>query len=179
MMNQVKMYSKYTETFLNTLECYPDLLDDMQLDTKAHTDKFIDMLIARWGIYEIGGETIRLFQLYLNNTFNTYKDYYIEMINAYETKIEWTDGIKTEITETINDNSANKETTIDLPNKIASVEYPSSKVNNEGVSDKARSYIEKGGINIVELKKDYLSIIRNIYAEFVSKFNECFIALYD
>lgn len=97
----------YTMCFKDVLTLAPDILQNLVLDTTAHTEKFQEMLKAKWAIYEISGETIPEFQVFLEAKFNQYKDYYIEMINAYETQIQWLDGDV--ISETYNITDTNNE----------------------------------------------------------------------
>ena len=160
-MSRDKMYAKYTTTLYDALIDDPTLLDVFVMDTEEHTDTFKRIFTAYWNIHEIGGETISIFKRFLENKFIVSSPYYIEMINAYETKINMLDGAK----------SRNVRTLIDLPRKnvTANKEYPTTK-----------EYIDTdGGINVIELKNEYLNHIRNLYEDFAKSFKECFILLYD
>lgn len=178
--------TQYTQVFLDFLEDNPTFLDYFQLDTQEHTNKFKTMLAAKWGIYEIGGETVPLFEIYIHNKFNVIKDYYIELINAYETKIEMLDGNKEVIIETYDktdSGSGNSNNTfIALPNKREATEYPTNKDKNEteyeDTTTTTRNITRTGRINVIELKRDYMKLLRNVYEEFVDKFKECFIMIY-
>lgn len=82
----------YTMCLHDVLVLDPNLFDFVEMDTTEHSQKLIDMIKAKWNIYEISGETIPEFKLFMVNKFNQYKDYYIEKINAYEIQIRWLDG---------------------------------------------------------------------------------------
>lgn len=187
-------YAQYTQVFLDVMEDNPTFLDDLQLDTNEHTQKFKNALLSKWGIYEIGGETLPQFKLFLKQKFDLWKDYFIEMINAYETKINMLDGNLETITETFNketngtgsQNVDNEHSYIDLPNKQTTKEYISNKNKNNGTSDSSysdneettREITRKGRINVIELKRDYMKLIKNVYRDFVDKFEPCFITLF-
>lgn len=160
------LYTKYSITLHDLLLQEPDLLNFMILDTSAHTQEFIQMFIAYWDIYEICAETVESFKIILANTFAVHKNKYIELINAYETKINMLDGVV--ITEIDNDTRVNYELPRSATNKI---DVPNSKNTN----DKTRT--TKGG-NVIELKKEYLKQIRNIYAEFANEFSDCFLHIF-
>ena len=187
-------YAKYTIQFRDVLELYPTLLDELQFTNEDDTIKFIKMLKNKWFIYEIGGETIEEFKTYLTTTFNEYIEYYEEMLNAYKTEINMLDGIKTSIAydetkqqDTSLDNSGTSEDkTFGLPNKTTSTDYLTERgtINNtarETFSDtttKNHSIQRTGGVNVIELKREYMNLIRNLYSEFADKFQKCFITLY-
>ena len=82
----------YTMSYRDVLIEQPHLLDNIVWDTIEHTDKLKEMLYAKYAIYEISGETIQEQQLFMETKFNQYKDYYAEMLAAYETEINWLDG---------------------------------------------------------------------------------------
>lgn len=86
-------YAVNTITLHDALEIDATLLDFMTLSTPAQTTKFKNMFIARYDIYELGGETIPLSKRFLKNKFDEYKDYYQELIDDYENKITYLNGI--------------------------------------------------------------------------------------
>ncbi len=188
-----------TMTLHDALIADNTLLDFISLSTQAQTDKFKEIFSARWDIYEIGGETIPLAKRFFANKFNIKKDYYQELIDDYENKIDYLDGIISNegvsYTES-NDGSQSKnrmgtENTdfIDLPNKQTTSNYISKKNNtNESISE-AQSYEDSkagnkiitrsGDVNILEQKKEYQNYLRNVYLEFAEEFKDCFVLLYD
>ena len=199
-------YSIATITLYDLLKMNEKFLDIFELDTDEQTNKFKEMFKSRFDIYEIGGETIPLFKRYLENTFNIKKDYYQELINDYEQKINYLDGyISNEIINddyTHNENyernnnalstTQNEQINIDLPNKNISTEYPTSKIkNNDNMTSSVNetsknsrirnnkiNTTKKGGVNILEQKRQYQKYLRNVYLEFVDEFKNCFVLIY-
>lgn len=96
-------YAKYTMTYQEVVsidDTIPELLtfgDDIK--DKAIREMVMDMY---WN-WEIAGETIGEFKGMLKHSFNSVRDYYNEMIDAYQTKINMLDGKKTTITVKVND----------------------------------------------------------------------------
>lgn len=171
-------YAKYTEIFDDYLKRFPNTLKDIiKLDTEEKSNKLIEMIYNKWYNYEVGGETPYEFEMFLKGVFNKYKDYYSELLNAYETSINWIDGItESEDFEnnTIGENDINR-----LPNKIVSNpnNYLTERTNDETISRSTRTI--KGGKTQASLKVEYMEQIRNIYDEFADKFGVCFISLLD
>lgn len=108
-----KMYAKYTSCLYNILEDYPNLLENLVLSTEERTTKFKEMFVSKFFNYESGCETIGLFKLTIENLFKSHKDYYEELLDVYETKINYLDGIKTihNITNTNNKSSTGSSQT--------------------------------------------------------------------
>lgn len=179
MNNIIDRYATYTIVFKNLLELDPNFIwEELQLDTIEHTDKFKQMFISVWGLYEIGGETVPQFKDFVRLRFAEYKDYYIEKINAYEKQIDMLDGIKETYSEEIEDDATNNSEYIDLPNKQTSKEYISNKEKNVVNDKRSRTFTRTGGVNVIKLKEDYLKLLQNIFKEFVDKFYTCFIQIF-
>ena len=246
----LELYTRFTITLHDALLKNPTLLDNLTLSTTERTEKFKSMLISRWAYYEISGETISVFKFLIENRFGQLKDWYEELITAYETKIEMLDGELETITRddtkkesgsrsselngnvsttgTIKDNTtseASNETTIaknqltelshiDLPRTSVTENRPSSKdrtsfednssdtikesksgtnINNTDTrttntanttandtkdATLKQTITKKGGVNVIELKRDYMKLLRNIYLEFAEDFKTCFLDLY-
>lgn len=260
------LYTRFTMTLHDILREDPNFLDILVLSTDERTTKLKNMFIAKRDIYEVSGETEKVAKLYITNKFNMYKDYYEELITAYETKIEMLDGKLTSIeiedtlssTENKNDTITNENTivtkdttesnstditkdsgtvkdereitenitettdTYDLPRKNTSENTPSTKVehnttttttdDNTETTDKTKTTTKentdtrdinttnngnetrkgdttkeetknktittKGQENVIKLKKEYMELLRNIYLEFVNKFEPCFLSLF-
>lgn len=187
-------YAEYTIQLRDVLTLRPTLLDNFQLKTQEQTDKFKEIFIAMWSIYEISGETIDEFSVYIDNVFKCYKDYYQELIDTYETKINFLDGKKISISynEQINIDSDlnregyNEDKIYGLPNKVTSVDYLTAKERND--VDTNENYVESnvknrsiettGGESVISLKREYLALVRNLYTEFSKEFQKCFITMY-
>ena len=103
----------YTMTYKDALEIDPTLLNGIVWDTPEHTSKLKEMIYAKYAIYEISGETIPEQRLFMENKFLQYKDYYAEMLEAYETSIAWLDGEITSHSESSEFGETATETTDD------------------------------------------------------------------
>lgn len=180
------LYTRYTITLHDLLINEPTLLDNLTLSTAERTEKFKNMFIAKWDIYEINTETVKMFKLILTNKFNTLKDYYEELISAYETKINMLDGKLTSITrEDTEDNNqiySGESLNYDLPRTNSAENKPSSKSNNSGNTNDNKRFNQtittKGEENVISLKTQYMKMLRNIYYEFVNDFETCFMQLF-
>lgn len=104
------MYAKYTSCLYNVLDDYPNLLENLTMSTEERTTRFKDTFVAMWFNYEIGLETIGLFKLTLEQRFNRYKNYYEELLDTYETNINFLDGIKS--TRTISETNLKDDTDV-------------------------------------------------------------------
>ena len=190
----LEFYTRFTITLHDTLLKEPTLLDNLTLSTTERTDKFKNFFISKWFNYEISGETIPMFKALIENRFNTLKDYYEELITAYEIKIDMLDGKMVTITrddtknDTFNRNvNLNGENKIyDLPRTSVAENKPTQKsdIVNSNVEDSTtnktlkQTISKKGGVNVIDLKRDYMKLIRNVYIDFVTNFDTCFIDLY-
>lgn len=190
----LEFYTRFTITLHDALLKEPTLLDNLTLSTTERTDKFKNFFIAKWFNYEISGETIPMFKALIENRFNTLKDYYEELITAYEIKIDMLDGKMVTITrddtknDTFNRNvNLNGENKIyDLPRTSLTENKPTQKsdIVNSNVEDSTtnktlkQTISKKGGVNVIDLKRDYMKLIRNVYIDFVTNFDTCFIDLY-
>lgn len=158
-MSNTDLYTRYTITLKDLLDREPTFLDNIFVFSKEEqSNKFKKVFVGMYWNYEICGETINEFRLMLEGIFKTKVDYYQEMLDAYETQINMLDGVKS---------NALVEN-IDLPNKKTDKEYISSKVKTT----------TSGGINVIELKKQYLNLLRNLYEDFSKDFMNCFIQWY-
>jgi hypothetical protein len=191
-----------SEIFRDTLEEAlvkdPTLLDNLQMSTTAQTTMFKDIFKARWNIYECAGFSIAEFKKFIENKFKSWLPYYQELIDDYENRITYQDGIvNSEIhSETYTaDGSVDKTDTAsrnnvytELPNKVTNKEYPSNKddtnenlVSQQSYEDshsKGLTITRTGDVNILEQKIKYQKYLRNIYLEFANKFDVCFVLLY-
>jgi hypothetical protein len=184
--------------FADVLREYPDILDPLSLDTTAHTDKFKEVLIGKFKLYEIGLETPHLFQEALVNKLAVKKDYYLELIHAYETQVNMLDGLVS-TTTTEHDGSGSNSNVVtprtktesihyELPRSATADNYPSSKDTSEvvsGTDSSEGSYSDeftnesttKTG-NAIDQKVKYMKMLRNVWEEFANEFKSCFLDLY-
>ena len=190
------------EIFRDTLEEAlvkdPTLLDNLQMSTTTQTTTFKDIFKARWNIYECAGFSIEEFKKFIENKFKSWLPYYQELIDDYENRITYLDGVvNSEIhSETYTadgsvdktDNASRNNVYTELPNKVTSKEYPSNKddtseslVSQQSYEDshnKGVTITSKGDVNILEQKIKYQKYLRNVYLEFANKFDVCFVLLY-
>ena len=188
-------YARYTKTFLQFIDENPTFLTDTinanTFGKQVYADDLIDCLKANFNFYEIGGETEDTFKTYFEDSFNKWREYYIEMLDAYTKKWDYTNGTKRKVTNTSegrSDTTGNDGSTFyDLPHKeLATNEfkkYPdnitentntsNNRYDNRNVSeyDDSRLYLDQ--------KAQYMNMIRNISNEFCGRFKECFIMLYN
>lgn len=103
----------YTMCYMDVLAECPTLLENIVWDTPEHTDKLKEMLYAKYFNKEISGETIGEQKLFMEQKFIQYRDYYTEMLEAYETSIEWLDGEITTYSEEGEYSESTSESTSD------------------------------------------------------------------
>ena len=188
-------YARYTKTFLQFIDENPTFLTDTinanTFGKQIYADDLIECLKANFNFYEIGGETEDTFKTYFEDSFNKWRKYYIEMLDAYTKEWDYTKGTKRKVTNTSqgnsNRNGNDNSTFYDLPHKELAVKknkkYPDNitentntsngTYNNSNVSesDDSRLYLDQ--------KAQYMNMIRNISNEFCTRFKECFIMLYN
>lgn len=185
-------------TLEEALEEDATLLNNLQMSTALQTQTFIDIFKARWNIYECAGFSIEEFKKFVENKFKVWLPYFQELINDYENKINYQDGIKSDITHTemnsgtgqVSKQNAGTRNNVytELPNKVTLKEYPTTKDNttenvstNESYNDsKSKSLLinKKGDVNILDQKIKYQKYLRNVYLDFVNKFDSCFVLVY-
>lgn len=195
-------YAKYTMTFNEFISNNPLFLENtIKLSTNERSKNLISMLISHFNVYEIGAETEDLFMLNFKDTFNSWKDYYEELITAYTKEYDYAvNNKKRNIKETKhydNGSTSNKEDikskhdNIELPNKMITDAYDKyinnsykDNDNKEGSSSFNRNILTEDvhttyyDDEIIDLKNKYIKQLRNLYLEFALKFRENFIIIY-
>lgn len=190
-MNKIMYEYSYTSiTLRDALKLNPDLLENLTLSTTNRTKLFQDMFKAYYNSKSIAGETVELFKLWIEDTFNVHKDYYENILNEYEKELDLDEGFV--LTREHRDNGSSSGTAssnsntdnIDLPNKPTTNEYVSDRVKNNASSNNSDSYNKylketvSGNVNTLEQREKALKFIRNYYLEFVKKFDDCFAHVY-
>lgn len=150
-----RQFTQYTITFIDVYESVSDLFDNIKLDTESQTTNFINMIKSMFYNYEISSETIPLFKLNLERTFNVTKQYYQEKLNIYENNIIEFDKLIKNVQET---------SEIDLPNKNTNIEYPTKKVQVSNLSYDS----------LILQRDDLIASVKNIYHDFCLEFLPCF-----
>lgn len=191
-------YSYCTMTLKDAIDRDEHFLDFLSLGTSAQTTALKNMFIAVWDIYELGGETMYFTQRMMINKFNSIKEYYQNLINAYETQLDYQDGIKSIVQFDVGDRGSvqrsgsdtyqNENQKIDLPNRSTTGEYISNKDKDNGSTTygKREEYIDvkdhktttTGNVNVIEQREKYLKYLRNIYYEMVYEFKPCFAMIF-
>lgn len=139
------LQANYTMCYADVLTLCPDLLDNIVWDTTEHTTKLKEMLYAKYFNWEIAGETIQEFRLFMETKFQQYADYYAELLNAYEEEFDWKDGDvetdaygiskgntreftpRTKYRETVTPGVVSTTDNYDLPRSASSENRPSSR----------------------------------------------------
>ena len=103
--------ANFTMCFKDVTILAPDIMDNLTMSTESRTNSLHSMLHAVYDNKEISGETIPEFQLFLEMKFKQYKDYYEELLDIYESQINWQGG---EIL-TIEDDTTNTRTRVYTP----------------------------------------------------------------
>lgn len=154
-----KLYANYTETLHDVLIEHPELLNIFDLGSNERNTTFKAMFVSMWDIYEIGSETYDMFKINLTNTFNQYKKYYSDMLDAYESQ-----------NITLNDliTSVGQTDFIELPNSQTNSQYTTN-ITKVTQTDKSQ---------LINKRNNLLKSIRNIYEEFAYQFKECFCQIF-
>lgn len=144
------MKARYTKTFFDFNKDNPTFLPTLINDfiDSDHSNKLIDMLKARFNFDEIGGETDSEFMRFFTDTYNCYKDYYIERLQNYEKTYDYAQGIIRSRNENYSNQNVNRSnsshdntttetpdfttTDFELPNRQTTNEYPTSKTKRGG-----------------------------------------------
>lgn len=190
-MNKIIYEYSYTSiTLRDALKLNPDLLENLTLSTTNRTKLFQDMFKAYYNSKSIAGETVELFKLWIEDTFNVHKDYYENILNEYEKELNLDEGFVLTREHTDNGSSSGSVSSnsntdnIDLPNKPTANEYVSDRVKNNASSNNSDTYNKNvvetvtGNVNTLEQREKALKFIRNYYLEFVKKFDDCFAHVY-
>lgn len=198
-------YAVYTMQLVDALEIEPTLLyvfsfkKDSLHDQEfwdSQSEIFREIFKAHFYNYELGLETIPLFKEAIQNIFIIKETEYKERLNVWfqERNQLLTKYTKLDITRKDNftgkyDYTGNtSDTTIitDLPNKNTTKEYPSEKDNSTGTSggsnntNNTRTTTDSHVNNreLLDIKKEYMNLVRNIYLEFMEDFKTCFCLLW-
>lgn len=183
----------FTMCFKDVKEIAPHVLDNIQMSTPARTKALTLALSARYDIYEIAGETIPEFQLFLTNTFNQWVFYFEQLLDAYEQEFDWRLGDVetldithgTDMTRVMSPAIVTTTENYDLPRSSTSESRPSSKTistpsGTDTVEDDGER-TEQGTrslVNLVKQRMDFMRSVRNLYADFAEKFKPCFLSMF-
>ena len=195
-----KLYTEWLQTEPIGSTSYAFILDNelknvYNIPTDI-ADKIITMLEDLYWNHEIAYEDDDDFLNSLLHKLNSYKDYYLELITAYQVQINMLDGNKTVITRqgsssgtssSENEGSSRNED-YNLPNKtinegLGNLSSANKGTNaNSGSSEESGEYEESittiGAANVIDLKKKYLDIIHNYIYDWCEHCKVCFLGIY-
>lgn len=193
-----------TMTLNDIIQLFPDALDFIVLDTTEHTEKFKSVFMAQWNFYETNYETVDLFKRRCSDYFTIWKDYYIKLLNVYDTEIQELAGtVETEHSESSTSDVRDEESTAttiygatsdntfyDLPNGEGDG-YPTNKSSgltggsdtltknydtNNTVSREGDRSVSK--VNAIEQRELLYKYMHNLMLEFAGRFSPCFCKVY-
>lgn len=198
----------YTSTFIDFLdaEVTPNVTYELRLEqticyantrvTASIAQQLIKMLKWKYSYWEICEEVFSTFLLILRNKILAYSDYYVELLNAYNTQIDFLDGKKTLTTRGGSTNTTGSATNTnegtnkryELPNKTINEGRGNlsneTDTNNEDTSSTEveelydETITTKGDVDVVDAKRRYLDLIRNLYSEWAEKCEPCFLGIF-
>ena len=171
-------YAKYTIQLVDALSIDETLLENLKFDNDEYTENFIRIFKALYEIYEIGGETIAEFKQFIDNKFTIWKDYYVEKLDTYYTKINFLESNFYNSTATRSGEYSNNSKDYGFPNRVTTQKYLTDEKDGSNSEEITDTKNETFG-NMIDLRKQYLDAIQNIYLEFANKFQTCFILLFD
>lgn len=159
-----------------------------------------DMFMSVYRFYEINDKDEDIFVQCVTDTYNEYHDYYKELFDNYTKAYDFATQNKRTTTRTDTSQSAKQEIVsntnngktehFDLPNKTVSspdgyldeVTKDSGTNTTTGSTNGSNNYgsevITQYDNEFLDLKRQYLNQIRNVYHEFCDKFKDCFIQIY-
>lgn len=129
------LYAKYTILLYDLLQQDPTFLNFMELDTEEHTTRFLQIFQAKWGMYEIGGETPEQFKIFLEQDFNLHKQYYIDKLNMYEKDFKLEEGIISTIETNRETNFNGNKSKTNVAESETKSQGTATGTNNETVSN--------------------------------------------
>lgn len=147
-------------TLNDFIKQYPNYLHDtFVMDTKEHSEKLINMVVARFRWYDIGG-TEDEFAQNLKDTFNEYKDLYTELLVNYEKKYDYSIGNKKHFKYSMNISRANQGNTLTTNDLASTNELTTSKATTDTgtISDNGTDNTEHTGTIKDEISKDGTSV---------------------
>lgn len=195
-----------TMKLVDVLECYPNMLDDLVLNTDENTQKFKDMFVAYWGFHESAFDTTDLFIRRIHDYYDVHKDFYINMLNVYQQEVNALDGYtETETGDSLTEDLRDEDSTIhstssndsenslyDLPNANNSglgYKTNANEITSEGENNTTKNYSTDNKVNrdyrrnfkrvnVIEQRELYYKTMKNVMLEFVKKFSPCFLMIY-
>lgn len=167
--------AKYTITFLEFVSEYSAWFSaSIVMSSSARTTNIQNALKNKWNFYEISGETIGEMKQMILDTFNYWKQYYEDMLNAYDREFDYTTGI----TRTVRDAGSEQGIHVELPNKQISATDIYAYPDDANKVEHDNTVTTTDNTRYLEMRQKYMRQIRNLYNEFADKFYDCFIHVF-
>lgn len=159
-----------------------DLFSTFYGDDTSVKEAMLDVFNGIWNQREIAGETIGEQKAFLTDVYNTNWRYYKEVLDNYSKEWDYRSGGK-KITDFSRSGSADSHgVSVDLPNKKIDADdmyaYPDSGDKNHSENEASGQTVVTDTSAFIELKKEYLDQIRNVFEEFSYRFTDCFLSIY-
>lgn len=184
---------------VNILEDFDDALTEASIEIPV---PLTTLFFSKWRFYEINDEDETTFVQCVQDTYNEHANYYLEVAKNYFKEYDYMTGAKRRVdrhddstrvgsdTGTVTTDGDTKN--YDLPNKVVNQQsedgYLTDKTkdhntvtnNLQDYSDTdydsdITSYLDN---EILDLKRKYMTQIRNVINEFADKFKDCFLMIY-
>ena len=159
---------------------YDKLFDSFSDDADVKATMY-EVFNAMWDVYEISGETIGEQEMFLEGIYKMHYRYYKEVLTNYMKEWDYSTGGR-KITDYSKSGSNNSEgISVDLPNKKIDADiyaYPNNGDKTKSESSSSGQTVVTDTSAFIQLKRDYLDQIRNVFEEFAGRFDNCFLMLY-
>ena len=138
-----------------------DLFSTFYGEDTGVKEAMLDVFNGIWNQREIAGETIGEQKAFLTDVYNTNWRYYKEVLDNYSKEWDY--------------RNKNKGLVKDTDDIYA---YPDSGDKNHSENSSSGQTIVTDTSAFIELKKEYLDQIRNVFEEFSYRFTDCFLSIY-
>lgn len=193
--------AKYTKLYKD-IDAETKLAVDTLLDSFGEDEWLSKLVEAKFRYYEICDEDEDVFFQVMSDTFYLHVQYYTELLENYQKEYDYATGNKRIVSrddngsathaKNVSGTSNTRTDNYSLPNRVidpndekgyitdAEITKNSNDVNDTGASssethsDITTIYADE----FLDLKRKYLSQIRNVYSEFADKFKDCFLHIY-
>ncbi len=160
-----KFDAKYTMVWSDWLDKYPEfwgsvITPNLTGWSEKDCEEFVKVFNGIWGMYEVNAETYESFVIRFAYCRDEWSAYYKEFLDAYHKKIDMLQG----------KNTKGKTKYYELPNKTI----------NGGVGNltSQTEYENSGSDDVIDLKRRYLNLIKDVYRQMAMKFTDLFIHIF-
>lgn len=180
-------YTKFFKDVYNTWDVQHFLTPTGFWADEGRFLRLCNMILDKYRLWEVFIDNKDIFKDEFKAIFNINSEYYEERITAYETEINFLDGNKVhtdyDSTTTNTPRAQYKSEDYDLPRSETAINRPSSKRLSGGVDGVDTTGVDGSsdthGGDVIDLKRRYLDLLRNVYEEFAIRFKPLFIELFD